>query len=121
MEEDAHQLEFVDASFDTVVCTFGLCAIPDDGKAIAEMRRVLRPGGILVLGDHVASPYAIVRGVQKVSELVSIPLGGEHFRRRPLPLVKGRGADRRTARTVRLGARREPHGPQARDHLTGTP
>jgi ubiquinone/menaquinone biosynthesis C-methylase UbiE len=35
-QADAHHLPFDDASFDTVVCTFGLCAIPDHTKAIAE-------------------------------------------------------------------------------------
>jgi SAM-dependent methyltransferase len=52
---DAQRLEFVDASFDTVVCTFGLCAVPDDGGAVGEMVRVLRPGGLLLLADHVVS------------------------------------------------------------------
>ena len=40
--------------FDTVVYTFSLCAIPDHRRAIAEMRRVLRPGGLLLLVGHVA-------------------------------------------------------------------
>lgn len=50
---DAQALEFPGACFDTVVCTFSLCAIPDDRKAVAEMARVLRPGGLLLLADHV--------------------------------------------------------------------
>lgn len=44
-QANAHALPFTDATFDTVVCTFGLCAIPDTDRAIAEMNRVLRPGG----------------------------------------------------------------------------
>ncbi|WP_235718418.1 class I SAM-dependent methyltransferase [Mycolicibacterium goodii] len=44
-QADAHHLPFGDASFDTVVCTFGLCAIPDHIQALNEMTRVLRPGG----------------------------------------------------------------------------
>jgi ubiquinone/menaquinone biosynthesis C-methylase UbiE len=51
---DAQALELPDASFDTVVCTLSLCAIPDDRRAVAEMKRVLRPGGQLLLLDHVA-------------------------------------------------------------------
>lgn len=39
---DAHRLDFADGSFDTVVATFSLCAIPKDRAAIAEMWRVLR-------------------------------------------------------------------------------
>jgi ubiquinone/menaquinone biosynthesis C-methylase UbiE len=40
---DAEALEFSSAAFDTVVCTFSLCAIPDHRTALAEMTRVLRP------------------------------------------------------------------------------
>jgi ubiquinone/menaquinone biosynthesis C-methylase UbiE len=52
-EADAERLPLDDASFDTVVCTLALCAIPDREAAVAEMVRVLRPGGTLVLLDHV--------------------------------------------------------------------
>ena len=52
-QADAHALPFPDASFDTVVCTFALCAIPDERRAVSEMTQVLRPGGLL-LADHIA-------------------------------------------------------------------
>ncbi|GHC77662.1 ubiquinone/menaquinone biosynthesis methyltransferase [Nocardiopsis terrae] len=52
-EGDAHDLAFGDGSFDTVVCTMALCEIPDQRRALAEMRRVLRPGGLLLLIDHI--------------------------------------------------------------------
>ncbi|MET4050241.1 MULTISPECIES: class I SAM-dependent methyltransferase [unclassified Rhodococcus (in: high G+C Gram-positive bacteria)] len=80
---DAQALTFDDESFDTVVCTFSLCAIPDPDAALAEMTRVLRPGGILLLADHVASSIRVVRWLQRVIELISVPMGGEHFLRRP--------------------------------------
>jgi ubiquinone/menaquinone biosynthesis C-methylase UbiE len=50
---DAQALELPDVSFDTVVCTLSLCCVPDDRAAVAELCRVLRPGGLLLL-DHVA-------------------------------------------------------------------
>lgn len=70
----AHELPFADASFDTVVCTFGLCAIPDHAAAVGEMARVLRPAGRLILVDHVASSVWPVRGMQWLVELASVPL-----------------------------------------------
>jgi ubiquinone/menaquinone biosynthesis C-methylase UbiE len=93
----AHDLPFADASFDTAVCTFGLCAIPDHAAAVGEMARVLRPGGRLILVDHVASSAWPVRVVQWLMELASVPLAGEHFRRRPLEVVEAIGlpVDRR--------------------------
>lgn len=88
---DAEALEFPDASFDSVVCTFSLCAIPEHRRAVAEMVRVLRPGGTLLLADHVAAPHPALRAVQRIVELVSVPLGGEHLRRRPIELVRAAG------------------------------
>jgi len=90
-EGDAQALDVPDASFDTVVCTFGLCAIPNYRQAVAEMGRVLRPGGLLLLADHVASTARPVRAVQRLLELVTVPLQGEHFLRRPLESVRAQG------------------------------
>jgi ubiquinone/menaquinone biosynthesis C-methylase UbiE len=82
-EGDARELDLADASFETVVCTFGLCAIPEPERAIAEMVRVLRPDGTLLLADHIEARSRLARGVQRVLELGTVPLEGEHFRRRP--------------------------------------
>ena len=45
---DAMQLPFPDESFDAVVCQFGVMFFPDKGKAFAETRRVLKPGGVFI-------------------------------------------------------------------------
>src|SRR3954465_12352928 len=47
-QADAMQLPFPDASFDAVVCQFGVMFFPDKAKAFAEARRVLKPGGIFI-------------------------------------------------------------------------
>lgn len=52
LEADAANLPFADASFDTVVCTLSVCAMPDRAAAVAQMHRVLHPGGRLLLLDH---------------------------------------------------------------------
>jgi ubiquinone/menaquinone biosynthesis C-methylase UbiE len=88
---DAQALEYPDGCFDTVVCTFSLCAIPDDRKAVAEMARVLRPGGLLLLADHVEASTWYARAVQALIEVGSVPAGGEHFRRRPIRHVEALG------------------------------
>ena len=51
----AEQLPFPDDSFDTAVCTLVLCTVPDQASALAEIRRVLRPGGQLLFLEHVRS------------------------------------------------------------------
>jgi ubiquinone/menaquinone biosynthesis C-methylase UbiE len=90
-EGDAEHLPFDDASFDTVVCTLALCTIPDPAAAVAEMRRVLAPGGRLLLLDHIASAWPPVYAAQWLVERITIRAAGEHFTRRQLPLVKAAG------------------------------
>ncbi|MCA0294757.1 MAG: class I SAM-dependent methyltransferase [Actinobacteria bacterium] len=80
---DAAALPYTDGSFDAVVCTFALCEVPDDVAAIREALRVLRPGGSLLLADHIVSTNGLIRFGQRLLEAVTIPLGGEHFTRRP--------------------------------------
>lgn len=93
LEGDAERLPVDDASYDTVVCALGLCSIPDPARAIGEMRRVLVPGGRLLLLDHVESSAAPLRGLQWLVERVTIRFAGEHFTRRQLPLVRRAGFD----------------------------
>ena len=100
---DAHSLPFDDTSFDTVVCTFGLCAIPDTDAAISEMARVLRPGGRLILVDHIESSSRAARVVQRLLETLTVPLAGEHFLRRPLTKVQAAGFDIEQVQRFRLG------------------
>jgi ubiquinone/menaquinone biosynthesis C-methylase UbiE len=102
-EADAHELPFPDASFDTVVCTYGLCAIPDESRAVSEMKRVLRPGGLLLLADHIAGGAWPMRAVQRLLEVVTVPLQGEHFLRRPLHQVRAEGLSVERCERFKLG------------------
>lgn len=56
----AEDLPFDDASFDTVVSTLVLCGVDDQPRAAREMGRVLKPGGRLLLIEHVRSGAARV-------------------------------------------------------------
>jgi ubiquinone/menaquinone biosynthesis C-methylase UbiE len=67
---DAQDLDFEDGAFDTVVAILVLSAIPDQGRAIAEIRRVLRPDGRLLVLDNVRSDVAPVRWVQRAFDPV---------------------------------------------------
>ncbi|HEX2295672.1 MAG TPA: class I SAM-dependent methyltransferase [Actinomycetota bacterium] len=93
LEGDAHALAFPDGAFETVVCTYSLCNIPDPHRAVGEMKRVLGPGGRLVLVDHVRSPVKPVLWVQKAIELLTRRFEGEHMTRRPLEQVRAHGLD----------------------------
>jgi ubiquinone/menaquinone biosynthesis C-methylase UbiE len=81
---DAQALPYPDESFDTVVCTYGLCTIPDDAAAVREAKRVLRPGGRILLAEHVRSPNRLVRAIQRIAEPFAHRFGGDHLLREPL-------------------------------------
>ncbi len=52
---DLHRLPFQDASFDTVATASTFCSVPDPHRALRELRRVLKPGGTLLMFEHVRS------------------------------------------------------------------
>ena len=61
---DAQTIPLDDNQFDSVVCTYTLCTIPDPGKALIEMRRVLKPDGKLLFCEHGKAPDAKVARMQ---------------------------------------------------------
>ena len=90
---DAAALEFPDASFESVVCTFSLCTIPDDAAAVAEVRRVLRPGGRFIFAEHVRSPRGLVRGGQRLLDPLTVRFMADHLVREPLEHLERLGFD----------------------------
>jgi ubiquinone/menaquinone biosynthesis C-methylase UbiE len=90
--EGAERLSVSDASVDTVLTTWTLCSIPDPARALAEMRRVLRPGGRLLFVEHGSAPDAAVRRWQKRLDPVWTRLaGGCHLDRRIDKLIRSSG------------------------------
>ncbi len=90
-EGDAEHLPADDTSFDTVVCALSLCTIPSPAAAIGEMKRVLAPGGRLLLLDHIGSTWPPVHAAQWLLERLTIRAAGEHFTRRQLHVVQTAG------------------------------
>ena len=83
----AEKLPAPDASFDTVVCTYTLCSIPDPVAALREMRRVLTPGGKLLFSEHGRSPEASVARWQTRLQPYWMPLAGGCHLDRDMPAL----------------------------------
>lgn len=77
-------------SVDTVVTTWTMCSIPDAGAALAEMRRVLKPGGDLLFVEHGRAPDPRVVRLQDWLTPVWKPLTGGCHLNRPIADLIGR-------------------------------
>ena len=92
VEASADCLPFPDESFDTAVVTFVLCTVPDPATALAEIRRVLRPGGRLLLAEHVRSDDPKLARHQDRMMPINVRIGhGCHCNRRTLETIEGAG------------------------------
>jgi ubiquinone/menaquinone biosynthesis C-methylase UbiE len=65
VEGVAERLPFDSGSFDSAIVTYSLCSMDDPARALAELRRVLRPGGELVFVEHGLAPDAGTRWWQR--------------------------------------------------------
>jgi SAM-dependent methyltransferase len=86
------QIQAADASFDSIVCTFTLCTIPDAVAALREMRRVLKPGGRLWFCEHGMAPdSAVLRWQNRLTPLWKPLAGGCHLNRDMPALIAAGG------------------------------
>ena len=80
-EMDVQALEFADASFDTVVTTFVFCSVPDPVRGLREIRRVLAPGGRVIMLEHVLSGRPVVRPLMRILNPAIRPFMGANIDR----------------------------------------
>ena len=89
---DGQSIPLPDDSCDDALCTFSLCTIPDVDAALAEVRRVLRPGGRFHFLEHGLAPDPGVAAWQRRIEPFQRRLAdGCHLTRDPVSLVRGAG------------------------------
>jgi ubiquinone/menaquinone biosynthesis C-methylase UbiE len=89
---DGQSLPFPDDSFDSALSTWTMCTIPDLDAALAELRRVLKPGGTLHFVEHGLAPDESVRRWQhRLEPLQKRIFGGCHLTRQFPDLISAAG------------------------------
>lgn len=90
----ADELPFEDASFDAAVAALMLCTVPDPGRALAELYRVVRPGGELRFYEHVHANRQPLRTLLEVADRSTLwprVAGGCHPTRETFPAIAAAG------------------------------
>ena len=92
VQGDATSLPFDDSSFDSVVITYSMCVFPDAPGSLAEVARVLKPGGHAYLAEQIASDVAPLALYQRLLSPLIVRFGKGCDWSKPLPdLVREAG------------------------------
>jgi len=85
---DVQALEFPDDTFDTVVATFVFCSVPDPMLGLAELLRVVKPAGQVILMDHLRSENPLLGVLMDALNPVVVRITGANINRRTVENVR---------------------------------
>lgn len=88
---DVQALDLPDASIDTAVATFVFCSVPDPILGLRELRRVVKPGGQIILLEHMRSPNAVVGKIMDMLNPLVVRIMGANINRRTVENIQKAG------------------------------
>lgn len=88
---DVQALEFASSTFDTVVATFLFCSVPDPVLGLREVARVVRPGGQVLLLEHVRIDRPVIGELMDILAPLVVRLEGANINRRTVKNVQAAG------------------------------
>jgi ubiquinone/menaquinone biosynthesis C-methylase UbiE len=100
---DAQALKFPDASFDTAVATFVFCSVPDPALGLRELARVVRPGGQVLLLEHMRSANSILGALMDFINPWVVRVMGANINRRTVENVRASGLQIESVEDLGMG------------------
>ena len=88
---DIQALEFPDATFDAAVATFVFCSVPDPVLGLRELKRVVKPGGQVLLLEHMRSPDPLLGRIMDLLNPLVVSIMGANINRRTLENLQESG------------------------------
>lgn len=100
---DVQALDFPDNSFDTALGTFVFCSVPDPVLGLREMKRVVRPGGKVLLLEHMRSPNETLGTLMDLLNPLVVRMMGANINRRTVENVRKAGLEIERVEDLGLG------------------
>ncbi|GAB4528446.1 MAG: class I SAM-dependent methyltransferase [Anaerolineales bacterium] len=88
---DVQSLDFPDDTFDAAVATFVFCSVPDPIQGLRELGRVVRPGGQILLMEHMRAPHPLLGRVMDWLNPLVVRVMGANINRRTVENVQRAG------------------------------
>jgi ubiquinone/menaquinone biosynthesis C-methylase UbiE len=101
IEMDAQRMTFPDATFDTVLATCVFCTVPDPVLGLREARRVCKPGGLILLLEHVRLDTPVIGTLMDLIDPLAVAVIGTHVNRRTVENARLAGLTIQSVENVR--------------------
>lgn len=92
IQADAQNLPFLDSEFDAAFATLVFCSVPDPVLAFNELKRVLKPGGRIILLEHVR-PDGFLGPIFDLMDRATVSLADDHFNRETAKIAASAGLE----------------------------
>lgn len=102
VQADAQDLPFPANHFDAAFATLVFCSVPDPAKALAEIIRILKPGGRIILLEHVR-PTGLLGPIFDLLNFATVAFIEDHFNRRTADIVRAAGFQNVTEKRSLVG------------------